>query len=114
MDKAKPAKFTSEVWAALGQAKLDNTWHTYRRLASFQWVNSDPENSAFVSMTHVNSSGYTDPPGPTGANGPSPPPTPCGASKWLVGKDALTIGTGHDFQKISNSTAAVRLTNEIR
>ena len=95
----------------MGQAKLDNTWHAYRRLASFQWVNSDPENSAFVSMTHVNSSGYTDPPGPTGVNGPSPPPTPCDASKWLVGKDALTIGTGHDFQKISNSTAAVMLAN---
>ena len=75
-EPVKSAKST-DVWTTLGQAKLDNTWHTYRRLASFQWVNSDPENSAFVSMTHVNSSGYTDPPGPTGANGPSPPPTPC-------------------------------------
>jgi hypothetical protein len=50
---ATPAPATPAALAALGldQDKLDNTWDTYRRLASFQWVTTDLENSAFVSMT---------------------------------------------------------------
>lgn len=76
----------------LDETKLDNTWGVYRRLAVFQWVTADPENSAFVTMTHVNSSGYTDPPPAYSPPGPPrPPPTPCESTKWLKGKDALTI-----------------------
>ena len=98
---------TPETLQALGldEAKLDRTWDAYRRLASFQWVTTaNPENSAFVSMTHVNSSGLTDPPLPYGP--PSPPPaTLCDDAgphgcQWKVGKEALTIGTGPDISHL--------------
>jgi hypothetical protein len=79
----------------LDTAKLDRTWEAYRRLASLQWITTDPENSAFVSMTHVNSSGFTDPPAAYGS--PAPPPTPCEKAKWLKGKDALRIASGPDI-----------------
>ena len=115
----------------LDEARLDHTWEVYRQRASFQWITTDPENSAFVSMTcvaalprrgllltepwhvqhvpasclatrrHVNSSGMSDPPGPYGA--PSPPATPCSdPAKWKTGAAALTIATGPDLLIISN------------
>ena len=100
------APSTPQQLQALGldEAKLDRTWDAYHRLASFQWVTTDVENSAWVSMTHVNSSGLTDPPAPYGTA--PPPPTPCEAKDWKVGKEALTIGTGPDIQHINASGAA--------
>ena len=98
-----PLPTKSDALQALGldEGRLDRTWETYRRLASFQWVTTDPENSAFVSMTHVNSSGFTDPPAPYGP--PAPPPTPCDAAHWKTGAEALTIGTGPDIDKLNAS-----------
>jgi hypothetical protein len=53
--------------------RLDATWAAMRREGSFQWVNADPELSAFMPLTHVNSSGLLDPPvttaGPAGSKG---------------------------------------------
>lgn len=46
----------------LDTQRLDNTWALYRRLGSFQWVNQDPELSAFVLTTHVNVSAFVNPP----------------------------------------------------
>jgi hypothetical protein len=88
----------------LNEAKLDRTWTTYRQLANFQWVNSDPENSAWVSMTHVNSSGFTDPPAPYGS--PPPPVTVCNADKWKVGEDALSLASGPDVKHIAVGNAS--------
>eukprot|EP00656_Telonema_subtile_P039076 TRINITY_DN44217_c0_g1_i1.p1 TRINITY_DN44217_c0_g1~~TRINITY_DN44217_c0_g1_i1.p1 ORF type:complete len:295 (-),score=39.81 TRINITY_DN44217_c0_g1_i1:91-975(-) len=53
-----------EQMAALGvdTQKLDNTWETYRQLGQFQWVNQQPELSAFLPTTHVNASGLSSPP----------------------------------------------------
>ena len=90
----------------LDEAKLDRTWDTYRRLASFQWVTTDVENSAWVSLTHVNSTGLTDPPAPYGT--PPPPPTPCDAKDWKVGKEALAIGTGPDIKKLTSVASAAQ------
>lgn len=94
---------SSDALQALGldEGRLDRTWETYRRLASFQWVTTDPENSAFVSMTHVNSSGFTDPPAPYGP--PAPPPTPCDAAHWKTGERALALASGPDMQKLNAS-----------
>jgi hypothetical protein len=89
----------------LDAARLDATWDAYRRLGSFQWVTSDVENSAFVSLTHVNASGLSDPP-VGGAAPPAPPATPCDAAHWLIGAAALTIATGPDIRSIDNSSAA--------
>lgn len=98
----QPAPDVSSL--GLDEVRLDNTWSVYRREASFQWITTDPENSAFVSMTHVNSSGLIDPPGSYGA--PPPPSTPCDASKWKIGAAALTLGTGPDLSITNASTAA--------
>ena len=58
------------------------------------------EHSAFVSLTHVNASGWIDPPPQLHHNGsaPTPPPqTPCDATHWLKGADALKLGSGDDL-----------------
>ena len=56
--------------------RLDATWAAMRREGSFQWVNADPEMSAFMPLTHANSSGLLDPPvtsaGPGGGEGQLP------------------------------------------
>ena len=73
--------------------------HThYPTEGSFQWVNSDPELSAFVSTTHINASGLLDP--PVRPPSPSPSPSPqvgCGAKDRLKGAAALTIASGPDM-----------------
>ena len=79
-------------------------------MGSFQWVNADADLSCNVLTTHVNSSGWLDPPtlpadGPSeageageageGGRAPGAGGSTCGA--WRVGKEALSLGTGHDL-----------------
>jgi hypothetical protein len=82
----------------LNLTKLDSTWAAIRRVGSFQWANQDPAHTAFMPTTHVNASGWTDPPPPMSLPPtPAPPqPTLCDAQHWLKGRDALTLGHGHD------------------
>ena len=77
---------------------MDDTWATIRRAASFQWVTEPAEYSAFVAVTHVNSSGWIDPPGPLNGSAPAPPArTPGDAQHWLEGADELQLGVGEDL-----------------
>jgi hypothetical protein len=68
----------------LDEARLERTWGEYRRAGAFQWLNPTPELSAFVLTTHVNSSGWIDPPTNPGTPPPSPPVTACSPQKWFV------------------------------
>jgi hypothetical protein len=93
-------------------ARLDATWSAIRREGSFQWVNADPELSAFVSTTHVNASGLVNPPVRTPSPTPSPPPqVGCSAKDRRKGAAALTLAKGMD---ICNPQTAGTRCNAVR
>ena len=83
--------------------RLDRTWAEYMRAGAFQWLNPTPELSAYILTTHVNSSGWLDPPAAVPPPGPPPPPPPppqptkCSPDSWLSGAKALQLGTGDDL-----------------
>eukprot|EP00039_Didymoeca_costata_P007405 m.99424 g.99424 ORF g.99424 m.99424 type:complete len:763 (+) comp13674_c0_seq11:167-2455(+) len=72
---------------------LDNTWDMYRKAGSFQWINQDVQNSAFVPTTHINSSGWINPPVKNRTGNAKN----CSAQSFLRGKDALKVATGPDI-----------------
>ena len=78
-------------------SRIDATYATYGRSASFLWLTDDIEMSALVHTTNTNSSRLRNPSYVTGPPPPPPPPPPPACSKILYGKSALWLASGGDL-----------------